>query len=68
MAGERFMDNKDGTITDHLSGLMWANTDNQDDIDWIQAEKWVKFTFSYTLEKCMTTGVYHQWRNSKASM
>jgi hypothetical protein len=36
---------------------MWANTDNQGDIDWIQAEKWVKFTFSYTLEK-----MYDDWR------
>ncbi len=57
MAGERFTDNKDGTITDHLSGLMWANTDNQGDIDWRQAEKWVKFTFPYTLEK-----KYDDWR------
>jgi hypothetical protein len=56
-AGERFMDNRDGTITDHQLGLMWAKTDNQGDITWIQAEQWVQYTFPYTLE--MT---YENWR------
>ena len=56
-AGDRFTDNGDGTITDHELGLMWSNTDNNGDIDWIQAEKWVQYTFPYTLEK-----QYDNWR------
>ena len=42
-AGDRFTDNGDGTVTDTKLGLMWANTDNQGDINWVQAEKWVRF-------------------------
>ena len=57
LAGERFTDNGDGTVTDHKLGLMWSKTDNNGNIDWIQAEKWVKFTFPYTLEK-----KYENWR------
>lgn len=56
-AGERFMDNGDGTVTDHELGLMWSKTDNNGNIDWIQAEKWVKYTFPDTLEKR-----YENWR------
>ena len=56
-AGDRFIDNKDGTITDKKLGLMWAKTDNQGNINWIQAEKWAKYTFPYTLEK-----KYENWR------
>jgi hypothetical protein len=56
-AGERFTDNGDGTVTDQQLGLMWANTDNLGDINWIQAEKWSKYTFPYTLEKR-----YDNWR------
>jgi len=50
-AGERFTDNGDGTVSDHKLGLMWSKTDNNGDINWIQAEKWVKYTFPLTLEK-----------------
>lgn len=57
LAGERFTDNADGTVTDDELGIMWAQTDNHGDIDWIQAEKWVKYTFPYTLEKR-----YENWR------
>ena len=57
LAGERFTDNGDGTVTDHELGLMWSKTDNNGNIDWIQAERWVKFTFPYTLEKR-----YENWR------
>lgn len=46
---ERFTDNDDGTITDHHLNLMWARTDNFGDINWHQAEKWIRFTFPYTL-------------------
>jgi hypothetical protein len=56
-AGDRFTDNGDGTVTDHDRGLMWGKTDNHGDINWIQAEKWVKYTFPYTLEKS-----YDNWR------
>jgi len=37
-AGERFTDNGDGTVSDHELGLMWSKTDNNGDINWIQAE------------------------------
>lgn len=57
LAGDRFTDNGDGTITDNKLGLMWSKTDNQGDINWIQADKWVKFTFPDTLEK-----KYDNWR------
>ena len=56
-AGDRFTDNGDGTITDHKLGLMWSKTDNHGDINWIQADKWVRFTFPDTLEK-----KYDNWR------
>ncbi len=57
MAGERFTDNGDGTITDHKLGVMWAKTDNQGNINWKQAKKWVKFTFPYTIKAS-----YEDWR------
>ena len=56
-AGERFRDNGDGTVTDHEFGLMWSKTDNNGNINWIQAEKWVKYTFPLTLKK-----KYDNWR------
>ncbi|MDM8524841.1 DUF1566 domain-containing protein [Desulfococcaceae bacterium HSG8] len=57
LAEERFIDNGDGTVTDHQLGIMWSQTDNQGDVDWKQAEKWVKYTFPYTIEK-----QYDNWR------
>jgi len=56
-AGERFTDNGDGTVTDHELGLMWSKTDNNGNINWIQAEKWAKYTFPYSLAKR-----YGNWR------
>lgn len=56
-AGDRFTDNGDGTVTDHQLGLMWAKTDNQGDINWKEANQWVKYTFPDTLEKR-----YDNWR------
>jgi hypothetical protein len=56
-AGERFVNNGDGTVTDTLRGLMWSATDNQGDIDWKQAQRWVTYTFPDTLEK-----KYDNWR------
>ena len=57
LAGERFTDNGDGTVTDHELKLMWSKTDNNGNIDWNQAEKWSTYTFPYTLEKS-----YDNWR------
>jgi hypothetical protein len=57
IGGDRFTDNGDGTITDHKLGLMWSKTDNQGDINWSDADKWVQFSFLYTLEK-----EYDNWR------
>ncbi len=57
LAGERFIDNGDGTVTDHQLGVMWATTDNQGNINWKQADRWVRYTFPYTLET-----QYDNWR------
>ena len=48
-AGDRFVDNGDGTVTDHQMGVMWAKTDNQGDIDWKSASQWIQYTFPYSL-------------------
>ena len=42
LAGDRFLDNGDGTVTDHQLGVMWAKTDNQGNINWNDANQWVK--------------------------
>ncbi len=49
LAGERFEDHGDGTVTDRRMNLMWAKTDNQGDIDWKGALRWARFTFPLTL-------------------
>jgi hypothetical protein len=56
-AGDRFTVNDDGTVTDHERGLMWGATDNHGDINWHQADKWVRYTFPYTLPT-----MYDNWR------
>ena len=56
-ADDRFTDNGDGTVTDHQLGVMWAKTDNQGNINWKQANLWIKYTFPDTLEK-----KYGNWR------
>ena len=56
-SAERFTDNGDGTVTDHQLKVMWASTDNQGNINWKQANLWVKYTFPDTLEK-----KYDNWR------
>ena len=56
-AENRFIDNGDGTVTDKKSGLMWAKTDNQHDISWKKAQKWVGAKFAKTL-----TRKYDNWR------
>jgi hypothetical protein len=57
LADDRFSDNGDGTVTDHQLGVMWAKTDNQGNINWNDANQWVKFTFPYTITK-----QYENWR------
>ena len=56
-AQERFIDNADGTVTDTRLNVMWSKTDNQGNINWRQAQQWVKFTFPYTLQVS-----YDNWR------
>lgn len=56
-AEDRFTDNGDGTVTDHRLNVMWAKIDNQGDIDWNSAVKWVKFTFPDTIST-----PYDNWR------
>jgi hypothetical protein len=56
-SGDRFTDNGDGTVTDHQLEVMWAKTDNQGNINWKQANLWVKYTFPDTLKK-----KYDNWR------
>ena len=51
------VDNGDGTVTDTEQHLMWAATDNNGDIDWHQAFKWVRYTFPFTLPVS-----YDNWR------
>jgi hypothetical protein len=57
LADDRFTDNGDGTVTDHQLGVMWAKTDNQGNINWKQADLWIKYTFPDTIEK-----KYDNWR------
>ena len=45
VAQERFIDNGDGTVTDTRMNLMWAQTDNKDDIFWENATNWIKTEF-----------------------
>ena len=56
-AGPRFVDNGDGTITDHQLGLMWTQKDNQNDVDWNQAHAWVR-----SLPGSSTGKQYSNWR------
>ena len=37
-ADNRFVDNRDGTVTDTRTGLMWAQTDNMGHITWHDAK------------------------------
>ncbi len=64
LAGERFTDNKNGTITDHQLSLMWAAGDNLGDTDWHQAQKWIRFTFPLSLPVNMETGASPLLKNS----
>ena len=58
LGSDRFTDNGDGTITDHRLAVIWSRADNQGDIDWRAARKWVRYTFPYTLPN----GYEEGWR------
>ena len=49
LGGQRFTDNGDGTVTDHQLGVMWAQSDNQGDIGWKQAEAYALYNFGLTV-------------------
>jgi hypothetical protein len=57
LAQDRFIDNGNGTVTDSRSGLMWAQTDNQNDIFWKQANEWIQGSFAGSLDQ-----KYSNWR------
>jgi len=44
-----FLDNRDGTVTDSATGLMWSQMDSGEGFDWYEALEWVeeKNTESY---------------------
>ncbi|UCD78422.1 MAG: DUF1566 domain-containing protein [Desulfobacterales bacterium] len=56
-AQDRFIDNGNGTVTDSRLGVMWAQTDNQNDIFWKQANKWIQGSFAGSLDR-----KYGNWR------
>ena len=58
IAEDRFIDNGDGTVTDRVLNLMWSQRDNEADINWIDANRWVKFNFYYLLPG----NKYDDWR------
>jgi hypothetical protein len=57
---ERFIDNGDGTVTDHKTGLMWTKTDTMNDM-----EKWVNYLdsadYARELKENQFAG-YDNWR------
>jgi hypothetical protein len=57
LADDRFIVNGDGTVTDLELRVMWAQHDNQSDILWKQAQRWIKFTFADTVAQ-----TYDDWR------
>jgi len=40
LAADRFVNNKDGTVTDTQSGLMWADKDNGFNVNWFAAKSY----------------------------
>ena len=57
---DRFVDNGDGTVTDHETGLMWTQTDTMNDF-----KKWVNYQesadYARTLRENKMAG-YDDWR------
>ena len=57
LAQDRFLDSGNGSVTDSRSALMWAQKDNQNDIFWKQANKWIQDSFAGNLDQ-----KYENWR------
>ncbi len=57
LAQERFIDNGDGTVIDSQSGLMWSQTDNNADIFWKEAQRWIRNSFAKSISQ-----QYDNWR------
>lgn len=55
-AQDRFTDNGDGTVTDHVLNLMWTQTDNQGDVAWKDAERYCRIGPPHLI------GKYDNWR------
>lgn len=53
MTSDRFIDNKNGTITDTKTGLMWVSKDNGVPINWPDAKKYCEN---------LNVGGYSDWR------
>jgi hypothetical protein len=53
LASDRFIDNKNGTITDTKTGLMWVSKDNGVPINWPDAKKYCEN---------LNVGGYSDWR------
>lgn len=53
MAGERFVDNGNGTVTDTKTNLMWLSSDNTVPINWHESVEYCKN---------LRTGGYSDWR------
>ncbi len=56
LAAERFLDNRDGTIVDRQTGLMWADKDNGKPINWENGWQYCKN---------FRDGGYSDWRMPK---
>ena len=50
---ERFLDHRDGTLSDQRTGLMWTARDNGEDISWLEAVRYVEE---------LRFGGYSDWR------
>lgn len=55
-AAERFTENADGTVNDHLLNLMWAKDHNQGDITWKDADRYCRVGPPHLI------GRYADWR------
>ncbi len=55
-AQDRFTVRSDGTVIDHQLGLMWAQTDNQGDVNWKEAQRYCRVGPPHLI------GKYEGWR------
>lgn len=51
-----FVDNEDGTISDHATGLMWSAADSQEGMNWKDALAWVE------MKNALNYLGYSDWR------